>query len=170
MTIRPERPQDHGAIERVNCCAFGQPDEARLVASIRLTRGFDPSLSLVAIRYGQVVGHILFSPMQIEAKNGKAPALALAPMAVLPECQRQGIGSELVHAGLDAARRAGHRIVVVVGHGEYYPRFGFVAAGKYGLRSPFPVPDEVFMVMALSPGSLAGVSGVVRYTAAFDAV
>lgn len=108
--------------------------------------------------------------MHIEADNGDVPALALAPMAVLPECQGQGIGSELVRAGLTAARRAGHRIVVVVGHAEYYPRFGFVTAGRSGLRSPFPAPDEAFMVMTLTPGSLEGISGVVRYPAAFDAI
>ncbi len=169
MTIRAEQPGDHIAIETVNRSAFGQPDEARLVASIRQTSGYDPSLSLVALRDGRIVGHILFSPIHIETDHGDSPALALAPMAVLPDWQRQGIGSELVRAGLDAARRAGHRIVIVVGHAEYYPRFGFVPAGKYRLRAPFPVPDEAFMVLKLSPGSLEGISGLVRYPPAFTA-
>ena len=148
MMIRPEQPGDHTGIDSVNCLAFGQPNEARLAANIRQTEGFDSSLSLVVVRDDQVVGHILFCLIHIEAHHGDVPALALATMAVLPECQRQGIGSELVRVGLTAARRAGHRIVVVVGHGEYYPRFGFVAASKYGLRSPFPVPEEAFMAMA----------------------
>ena len=122
------------------------------------------------MRDGGVVGHILLSPIRIEASCGSVPALALAPMAVLPEFQRQGIGSELVSAGLDAARLGGHRIVIVVGHVDYYPRFGFTLAGKFGLSVSFPVPDQAFMARELVPGSLDGVSGPVRYPPAFDEV
>jgi putative acetyltransferase len=167
MVIRSEQPEDHAKIDETNRLAFGQPDEARLVAAIRQADGFDPSLSLVAIRDGQLVGHILFSPISIVGENGEVPAFALAPMAVRPECQRQGIGSELVAAGLQAARLAGHRIVIVLGHAKYYPRFGFVRCSQFGITSPFPAPDEAFMVMALTPGSLEDVSGEVRYPAAF---
>lgn len=166
--VRPERPDDYAAVNEVNRLAFGQDNEARLIAAIRRTEGFDPSLSLVAVCDGQVVGHILFSPIRIETDHGDAPALALAPMAVLPNRQRQGIGSALVRNGLDACRRAGHRIVVVLGHTDYYPRFGFTPASQNGLRPPFTVPDEAFMAMALVPGGLDGISGVVRYPAAFD--
>ena len=170
MTIRAERSADYAAIEHVNRLAFGQDDEARLVSKLRAIDGFDPALSLVAVRDGRIVGHILFSPIHIETDQGDVPALALAPMGVLPECQRQGIGCDLVREGLEACRRAGHRIVIVVGHAEYYPRFGFTPAGRHGLRPPFTVPDEAFMAMALVPGALEGVSGVVRFTAPFDAV
>ena len=91
-------------------------------------------------------------------------------MAVLPDCQRQGIGTQLVNRGLEACRRLGHSIVVVVGHPQYYPRFGFTPAAPYNIEAPFPVPDETFMVQALTPEALDGVSGIVRYPASFDTV
>ena len=128
----------------------------------------------MALRDDGVVGHILFSPIDIVRDSGdvpavaQTPALALAPMAVRPEYQRQGIGSALVRLGLKACRRAGHRIVVVLGHAEYYPRFGFTPAGESGVRAPFEVPDEVFMVLSLVDGGLDDVAGVVRYSAAFS--
>ncbi len=169
-TIRPEQPSDHAAIEAVNRQAFGQDAEAHLVAKLREADSHDPALSLVAVHDGEVVGHILFSPILIETDGGNVAAMALAPMAVLPDYQRQGIGSALVREGLEACRRAGHRIVVVLGHADYYPRFGFKPANRHRLRSPFTVPDEAFMAMALVPGGLDDISGVVRYPAAFDAV
>ena len=169
-TIRAEQPGDHAAIDEVNRVAFGQANEALLVAKLRQTHGFDPALSLVAIRDGHIVGHILFSPIHIETDRGDIPALALAPMAVVPECQRQGIGCDLVREGLDACARAGHKTVVVLGHAEYYPRFGFTPASQHGLRPPFPAPDNAFMVMALIPSGLDGISGVVRYPAPFQEV
>ena len=169
-TIRSEQPEDHATIHEVNRLAFGQDDEARLVTALRHTEGFDPSLSLVAVRDAQVVGHILFSSIHIETDEGRVPAMALAPMAVLPRWQRQGIGSALVREGLEACRRAGHRIVVVLGHPDYYPRFGFRPASGHDVRPPFSVPDEAFMVKALAPGGLDGISGVVRYPGAFDGV
>lgn len=168
--IRPEQAEDHSAISEINNLAFGQENEGRIIAAIRRADGFDPALSLVAVSDGQVVGHILFSPIHIETDHGGVPAMALAPMAVLPDRQNQGIGSAMVRSGLDACRRAGHRIVIVLGHADYYPRFGFTPAGARGLRPPFPAPDEAFMATALVPGGLDGVSGIVRYPAAFDDV
>ncbi len=169
-TVRRECPRDYGAIEEVNRAAFGQDNEARLVARLRQLAGFDPGLSLVAVRDDVVVGHILFSPIVIASEADEGPALALAPMAVLPVLQRTGIGSQLVREGLTACRRAGHRIVIVIGHPEYYPRFGFTRAGPLGLRAPFPVPDEAFMTLALVPGGLDGVRGTVRYPPPFEEV
>ena len=122
LVIRSEQLADHAAIAEVNREAFGQEGEPRLVAALRKAEGFDPALSLVALRDDAIVGHILFSPIQIEREGGDVPAIALAPMAVRPAFQRQGIGSALVRGGLEACRRAGHRIVVVLGHAEYYPR------------------------------------------------
>jgi len=151
IVIRSELPEDYDAIEKVNRLAFGQENEARLVEAIREEQGFDPALSLVALRAGQVVGHILFSPIQIKSDQRTIPALALAPMAVLPDFQRQGVGTALVREGLDACRRLGHAIVIVVGHPEYYPRFGFVPAASYGIRAPFDVPDEALMVPPGAP-------------------
>jgi len=168
ITIRPETTEDYAAIREVNLVAFGGETEPRLVESLRQSADFIPELSLVAVESGEVVGHILFSPVVIETKDGAIPALALAPMSVRPELQNQGIGSELVRHGLEQCRSSGHRIVVVVGHPTYYPRFGFSPARARGLEAPFPVPDEAFLVLELVRSALDGVSGVVKYPSAFD--
>jgi len=186
VRVRCEQLGHETVIQDVNARAFGQPAEAELVARIRADDGFDPALSLVAVvdddggaggvaveaaKSERVVGHILLSPVHIETEGGdKVPALALAPMAVLPEHQRKGIGSQLVHAALAAARSAGHRIVVVLGHATYNPRFGFETASQYGIRPPFDVPDEAFMVIGLVPDALSGIHGVVRYPSTVDGV
>ena len=168
VTVRVESDDDYTRIGEIHRLAFGQPDEARLVEELRKDDRFDSALSLVAVRDADLVGHILFSTIHIETNDGDVPAQALAPMAVLPECQNQGIGSDLVRAGLAACRQAKHSIVIVLGHADYYPRFGFTPAGRYGIRYPFPVPDEAFMAIALMPGALESVAGMVRYAAAFD--
>ena len=170
VTIRGETPGDYEPIAVVNRRAFGQENEGLLIAKLRGSDGFDPSLSLVGEIAGDVVGHVLFSPIHIETERGDVPALALAPMAVLPNFQKRGIGSQLVRTGLDISRQAGHAIIVVLGHPDYYPRFGFQQASQFGVRSPFDVPDDVFMVQGLIPGALDAVMGVVRYPGAFDGV
>ena len=106
-TVRPEQPSDHAAIEAVNRQAFGQDAEAHLVTKLREADRHDPALSLVAVRDGEVVGHILFSQILIETDGGNVAAMALAPMAVLPDYQGQRIGSALVRDGLEACRRGG---------------------------------------------------------------
>jgi predicted N-acetyltransferase YhbS len=98
------------------------------------------------------------------------PALALAPMAVRPEFQNLGIGSRLIREGLERCRNLGHKIVIVAGHPEYYPRFGFTSSRAKGLEAPFPVPDEAFMVIELIPGALDSVSGMIVYPAPFEGV
>jgi putative acetyltransferase len=168
ITIRPETVEDYAAIHEVNALAFGREVEPRLVEALRGLPDFIPELSLVAVQTGRVVGHILFSRVVIETKDGPVPALALAPMAVRPELQNQGIGSELVRDGLERCRSLGHRIVVVVGHPAYYPRFGFSPATARGLEAPFPVPDEAFLVLELVPGGLGGIAGVVQYPPPFS--
>jgi putative acetyltransferase len=168
-TIHPETAEDYAAIREVNALAFGREVEAVLVEALRESPDFIPELSLVAVEAGRLVGHILFSPLVIETKDGPVPALTLAPLAVRPELQNQGIGSELVRDGLERCRSLGHRIVVVVGHPAYYPRFGFSPAGARGLEAPFPVPDEAFMVLELVSGALEGVAGIVKYPPPFDA-
>ena len=170
ITIRSEQPPDYDAIDEVNRLAFGQEDEVRLVRGIRRLNDFDPRLSLVALQNRQIVGHVMFSPIDIEAPDRSTCALALAPMSVRPASQRKGVGVALVHAGLRAGRDLGHTIVVVVGHPGYYPRFGFIPARKEGLDAPFPVPDEAFMVLELSAGALAGVTGTVKYPPPFDGI
>jgi putative acetyltransferase len=167
ITIRPETAEDYAAIREVTLLAFGQEEEARLVEDLRRLSDFIAELSLVAVRGEQVVGHILFSPIVIETKKGAVPALSLAPMSVRPECQNQGIGSQLVREGLKRCRSLGHEAVVVVGHPAYYPRFGFSSARAKGLEAPFEVPDEAFLVVELAPGALDGIAGVVKYPPPF---
>jgi putative acetyltransferase len=165
--IRPERPEDHQAVFQVNESAFGRPSEARLVEALRRSPAFIPRLSLVALDRAQIVGHILFTAVEVRSARESHPALALAPMAVLPEFQRRGIGSSLVRRGLDDARDLGHGVVIVVGHPGYYPRFGFVPAEPLGIRAPFAVSSGAFMALELRPDALRGVRGEVRYPPEF---
>jgi len=160
LAIRPEQPSDRDDVRSVLETAFGQPGEARLVEILR----DDPEcVSLVACENGRVVGHVFFTPVRVE----EFPATALGPMAVQPDRQRRGIGSRLVLAGLDACRDRDASAVFVLGHPQYYPRFGFVPASRFGIRCEFPVPDEVFLGLELRPGALRDVRGTVRYHAAF---
>jgi putative acetyltransferase len=140
VVVRPERPGDAPAIRHVNEQAFGRAAEADLVDALR--RHGTATLSLVAVRDARIVGHILFSPVRIESEARSTAGLGLGPMAVLPACQREGIGSRLVRTALEECRRAGHGWVVVLGHPEYYPRFGFVPASRHGLAWEHPAPDE----------------------------
>lgn len=166
IIIRPESTTDHDAIWHVNRLAFGQDDEARLVDALR--DGGYVRVSLVAERAGQVVGHILFSDLPILTGAGTVAALALAPMGVLPDFQRQGIGSALVQSGLEACRQQGHRVVVVLGHSHFYPLFGFSPNLATHLESPFSGSDS-FMAVELVPGALDGVVGRVQYPPPFGA-
>jgi putative acetyltransferase len=167
-SVRPERPEDDAQIHRVNREAFGRQEEADLVETLR--RAGAITLSLVAVRQGRVIGHILFSPVTIEEGDSRHPAVGLGPLAVLPGYQRQGIGSRLVEAGLAACREGGHSIVIVLGHPDYYPRFGFRPASLYGVQWEHEAPDEAFMIAELRPGALAGKRGVARYHPAFAGV
>jgi putative acetyltransferase len=162
-TVREETPDDLEAIRDVQRVAFGRGDEARLVDALR--DGGYARLSLVAQECGRVVGHIFFSDLPIVTQAGTRDALALAPLAVLPARQRQGVGSRLVREGLRVGAAAGHRIVVVLGHPDYYPRFGFSAQLAERLKAPFSGP--AFMALELVPGALADVTGEVRYPTPF---
>ena len=164
IVIRPEIADDEEFIRQVHLLAFGQDAEAELVGSLRECG--DARLSLVAERDRQIVGHILFSDVHIVGDKTSIAALALAPMAVVPEHQRKGIGSQLVNTGLDHCRHAGHRIVLVVGHPAYYPRFGFSHELAAPLQSEYA--GEAFMALELVPGALEGVTGKVRYPAPFE--
>lgn len=167
MTVRPETQADLNAIHEVNRLAFGQDAEADLVDGLR-AGGFI-RLSLVAEVGGQIVGHILFSRLPIIARTGVVEALALAPMAVLPTHQRRGIGTKLVEEGLRACREAGHRIILVLGHPTFYPRFGFSAKLAEPLTSPFG-SGESWMAVELVPGALTGVVGRVEYPPPFSSL
>jgi putative acetyltransferase len=163
VMIRDEVASDRAMIRRLNEAAFGGIVEADLVDALRVEGAV--LLSCVADRNGEVVGHVLFSRMWIDTPNDEIAAVALAPMAVLPEYQRQGIGTSLIPHGLDALRSRSEQVVIVVGHPSYYPRFGFSVSLTRSLESPFP-PDA-FMALELRPRALDGVGGRVRYPRAF---
>jgi len=163
LIIRQENKADYSSIKNVNDHAFGQPHEEILVEKLRRNQEFREELSLIAEQHRKVVGHILFFPIRIIHSDVIHASLALAPMLVLPEFQRKGIGSMLVTSGLEAAASLGFTSVIVLGHATYYPQFGFVPASKFGIRPPFDVPDEVFMAMQLSSGVLSRVQGIVEY-------
>jgi putative acetyltransferase len=164
LLIRIETPADQEGIRKVNRLAFGRDDEASLVDALR-NGGYVRS-SLVAEIDRQIVGHVLFSELPILSETATFPALALAPMAVLPEYQRQGIGSELIRRGLETCREQRHRIVIVLGHPDFYRRFGFASELARRLNSPFS-GKESFMAMELVAGALNGVSGKVQYPPPF---
>lgn len=169
IRIRQQRPEDAPHVRRINELAFDQPLEADLVE--RLTAACPDALSIVADDDGAVVGHIFFTPVVIDHAGDVVVGMGLAPMAVLPDRQRQGIGSELVRHAIDVLRERGCPFVVVVGHPEYYPRLGFERASLRGLRSQWEgIPDEAFMVRILNPEAMTDVSGVARYRPELDEV
>ena len=166
--IRPEQPDDRAVIHHVHTVAFGRANEADLVEALRQAGAL--TISLVAVKEDRIVGHIAFSPVQITSDTTTRAAIGLGPMAVLPVCQRQGIGSQLVEAGLAACCQTDYRIVVVLGHPTYYPRFGFTPAASYGIAWEHAAPEAAFMVKALKAGALAQTQGVVTYRPEFNEV
>jgi putative acetyltransferase len=164
--IREERPQDHRAVYEVNRRAFETAAEAEIVEAVR--RVAMPPLSLVAVEDDRVVGHILLSPVTIRNEDKTATAMGLGPMSVLPEFQKQGIGSQLVRAALESCRKMQHNVVFVLGHTRYYPRFGFEPAALRGLHYKNELLDTHFMVAELEPGALDGLAGIVEYLPEFD--
>jgi putative acetyltransferase len=164
MLIRPEAESDHDLIRLVNEEAFGGTDEAVLVDRLRRDRAV--LLSLIALDGDRAVGHIMFTRLPIHASDSTIDAVALAPLAVRPDVQRQGIGSALIKDGVNRLMAAGERIVIVVGEPRYYQRFGFSARIARNLSCPLSGPS--FMAMELRPGALEGVVGVVKYPAAFQ--
>lgn len=161
IRIRPEHPHDAAAVRRVHEAAFGRADEADLVDRLRSRAG--TYLALVAVDAGEVVGHIAFSPVTLDPPHPALSALGLAPMAVVPDRQRHGVGAALVRAGLAACRDAGAGAVFVLGHPDYYPRFGFRPAASAGVGNAYGAPPEAFMVAELAPGALDGVAGTAVY-------
>lgn len=166
MKIRAEQPEDIEAIRLVNTAAFGREGEAKLVDQLR---GGDTTISLVAVKSEQIVGHIFFSPVAIDRQPAdELLILGLAPLAVLPAYQRTGIGSLLIRQGIAECARLVCKAVVVLGSPDYYSRFGFTAAYKQGLRCEYDVPDEAFMILELEMGALEGYVGTVKYRSEFN--
>ncbi|MEG3440269.1 N-acetyltransferase [Pannus brasiliensis CCIBt3594] len=168
LEFREEMAADIAAVHAVERSAFGRENEANLVDILRSNGNV---LSFVALLAGQVIGHILYSPVSLDSDGEtRSRWLGLAPMAVSPDYQRQGIGSGLITYSLRECGDRGFDAVFVLGHPDYYPRFGFFPARRKGFSCEYPVPDEVFMARELRPGCLAGYSGVIRYRSEFSSV
>ena len=164
IEIREEHPGDVTAIREVNQRAFGQEQEAKLVEALRSNGS--ALLSMVAALNDRVVGHIMYSPLSV----GEVIGAGLGPMAVLPEHQRQGIGSKLVRAGNQKLGDKGCPFIIVLGHVAFYPRFGFSPASTYGISCEWEVPDDVFMVLVLDDTKMRRVSGLAKYRQEFATV
>jgi putative acetyltransferase len=164
IEIRNELPDDNAAVRAVHVHAFGRDAEAHLVELLRNNK--QAPIALVATIGGHVIGHIMFSPVTVADAFEGFRSIALAPVAILPEFQNQGIGSKLIRDGLEVCRRAGYNAVVVLGHTTYYPRFGFSRATDYGLSNEYNA-QAAFMVLELRPGTLERIGGLVKYVPAF---
>lgn len=184
VTIEPERPVDRSEVHRVVEAAFDTPEEAALVEALRDSPGYVPECSLVARdvdgdgdrdrdrnrnrRTNGVVGHVLLT--ETELLDAWPAALTLAPVAVHPARQGEGIGSDLVQAGLENARRQGYDLVFLHGDPDFYGRFGFEPAVQAGVENPLELPDPDFQVCELTPGALEAAEGRLSYPSAFDGV
>ena len=168
FTVRQEILKDISAIRRVTEMAFNGKTEADLVDALR--KNSHSVLSLVAVQDEDVIGHAMFSPVRIVSDTESFDAVSLRPMAVLPDLQRQGVGSDLVRRGLSELRQRDYGVCVVLGHAAFYPRFGFLPAQQFKIRCKYDVPDEAFMVTELRKGALAKIRGTVEYSNEFDTV
>ncbi|MGE7839364.1 GNAT family N-acetyltransferase [Lysinibacillus sp. NPDC093712] len=174
IKIRQEHPSDYKKIEDVVKMAFlnveqSDKQEHFLVNKIRQSDAFISELSLVAIdqETNEIVGHILLSKITIVASNLSVDSLALAPVAVAPEHHKKGVGSQLINAALKRAKELDFQSVIVLGHKDYYPKFGFKKASLWNIKAPFEVPDEVLLAIELTKDSLTNVQGTVNYSKAF---
>lgn len=168
VLIRSEEKNDYEAIKKVNDLAFNQINEGVMIEKLRDNPEFIAELSLVAVVNDEVVGHILFFPVEIKNNSMCNRSLSLAPMAVHPNFQNKGIGSKLVNEGLKKANECGFNSVIVVGHPNYYSRFGFKPASNWNIRLPMEIPDEAFMAIELKPDGLKDCSGIVEYPKEYE--
>ncbi len=168
--IRPERTNEQGKVYEINRRAFNRAGEADLVDALRKTKRFNPGLLLVAEHYEELLGCILLYPVDIVEGSNITPALALAPVAVLPQHQRKGIGGKLVKVSLGKAKKLGFKSVIVLGNAAYYTRFGFKPASLWGIKPSFEVPEKNFMAIELEPEALRSAAGVVYYPKEYASV
>jgi len=167
MIIRQETKEDINDIRSLNEQAFGQPLEAKIIDKLR--NNCDNLLSLVATKNNEIVGHILFSPAEIVGHRGIIRGMGLAPMAVLPEMQRQGIGTQLVKTAIKSLSKMRCPFIIVLGHPEYYPQFGFEKASLYGIKCQWEgIPDDAFMILWLDKSTMSPVSGLAKYRDEFN--
>jgi putative acetyltransferase len=167
MIIRLEQQSDIDDIRNINEKAFGQAQEANIVDNLR--KNCEELLSMVAIDNEKTVGHILFSPVIIEGESGTVKGMGLAPMAVLPEYQQQGVGAQLVNMGIKQLRKSKVLFIIVLGHPEYYPRFDFEPASRFGIKSQWEgIPDNVFMILWLDASMKNHIIGIAKYRSEFN--
>lgn len=172
IIIRQEQSSDFDQVDNVIKHAFkdeklSDQTEHLLVRRLRKSAAFIPELSLVAEDKGKVIGHILLSKVSIQNESELFNSLALAPVSVLPEYQNQGIGGKLINAAHDIARKLGHSSVVLLGHEDYYPRFGYELSKNFGVKFPFEAPEKNCFILELNKDSLKEVSGTVKYPKEF---
>ncbi|WDP89581.1 MAG: N-acetyltransferase [Desulfobacter sp.] len=168
MKIRNSYASDRQEIERIHTMAFGKekgPEIAELVNGLFGDNTAAPLLSLVAVEDNKLVGHVLFTKVDVAQSPVPVSARILAPLAVLPEVQKTGIGGLLIEAGFNRLKQSGVDLVFVLGHPDYYPRSGFTPAGAQGYEAPYPIPEEhagAWMVIELSAGMTGRAGGRVR--------
>ena len=168
MSIRAEEKSDIDGIWKVNTEAFETSEEANIVNALR--NSGVTHISLVYENNGGLAGHILFTPVELIGDTSGLKLMGLAPMAVTPSLQNKGIGSSLIKAGIQDCINDGYDAIVVLGHPDYYPKFGFVPSVKYGIKSEYDVPDDVFMVLELKENALKGKQGTMKYHEEFGSV
>lgn len=166
LLIRKEQERDFDEIYRLNYESFDQKDEAELIDELRENNGV--IISLVALLSNLLAGHILYAPCQITSHNTTLTGAALGSMAVLPEYQNKGIGKELVKESIEIISEAGYPFITVLGHPEYFPKFGFEPAKKHGLQFQWNVPDNVFMGLILDKERMSNIRGTVYYRPEFS--
>ena len=163
VIIRPESEKDYQVIKEINDAAFNQNNESLLIEQLRESPDFIPDLSLVAEMEGKIAGHILFYPVKINDGNAEYITLSLAPMAVHPDYQRKGVGGKLITEGKRRAKAMRYDSIIVIGHPEYYPKFGFEKASCFNIRPPFDIPEVAFLALELNEGALKNIRGFVEY-------
>lgn len=170
ILIRQEQPSDYPQVFSVLELAFNRTDEANLVNSLRKSDQFIPELSLVAEINGKIVGQIVYTKIEIHQGQECFESIALAPLSVRPDFQKLGVGSSLIHTSLSRATELNYNSVIVLGHELYYPKFGFTATERWGIKAPFDVPASFLMGLELRPGALKHISGIIKYAPEFSAV
>ncbi|REL32924.1 N-acetyltransferase [Rhodohalobacter sp. SW132] len=173
IKIRQEKPADYEAVFKLIKKAFKKVEmsdhkEQFLVQLLRNSTSFVPELSLIAEYENEIIGHILLTKITIKNDQTEFNSLALAPVTVLPKYQKKGIGGMLIEQAHKKAIELGFKSVILLGHADYYPRFGYKKASRFGVQLPFDVPDEYCMAIELTTGGLHEVNGIVEYPKEFN--